>query len=232
MTEQVKRLLEYQEADFAVEKAEKKVKSSKERKAANLNKQRYEVAVEERKKLVSARDAAEKEMKNIAVEVDKLVALANADRAANIPDDRSAISKLISEIDKLMSSLKKLEDKIKKFDVAIIENEKRINEFAAIATKAKEDFNINKIEYDKLLQQAKPEIDRLKAVRDGLQKDVDAALLNKYTNLRKNKIVPTAPLQNSRCGGCHMEMPSFTVSNAIKNGYCECENCGRIIYVE
>jgi predicted nucleic acid-binding Zn-ribbon protein len=113
-----------------------------------------------------------------------------------------------------------------------MENEKRINEYAAIANKAKEEFNVNKAEYDKVLQQAKPEIDRLKGVRDALQAKVDSTLLNKYLNMRKNKIVPTAPLQNSRCGGCHMEMPAFTVSSATKNGFCECENCGRIVYIE
>lgn len=232
MVEQIKKLLEFQEADFAVDTAEKQVKSSKERKTANAMKQRFEVAVEERKKLIGARDAAEKEMENIAAEIEKLVALSQADRAKDAPEDSEAINKLIAEIDKLMASLKKFEDKIKNLDSAVNENEKKINEYAAIANKAKEEFNVNKAGYEKLLQEAKPEIDKLKAVRDEKAKDVDKYLLEKYQKLKANKIVPTAPLKDSRCGGCHMEMPSFTVSNAVKNGYCECENCGRITYIE
>ncbi len=232
MIEQIKKLLEYQEADFAVDAAERQVKSSKERKTANAMKQRYELAVEERKKLIGARDAAEKEMANIGAEIDKLSSIAQTDRAKNIPEDSEAISKLIAEIDKLMASLKKCEEKINKLDSLVAENEKKINEYAAIATKAKDEFNINKAGYEKLLLEAKPEFDKLKAARDKIGADVDKTLLEKYLKLKKNKIVPTAPLQNSRCGGCHMEMPSFTVSNAVKNGYCECENCGRITYVE
>lgn len=232
MIEQIKKLLEYQEADFAVDAAERQIKASKERKTANAMKQRFEIAVEERKKLISARDNAEKEMENISNEIDKLTSIAQTDRIKDIPEDSEAINKLIAEIDKLMASLKKCDDKINKLDDSVAENEKKINEYAAIANKAKEEFNVNKAGYEKLLKEAKPEIDELKAKRDKISADVDKALLEKYLRLKKNKIVPTAPLQNSRCGGCHMEMPSFTVSNAVKNGYCECENCGRITYIE
>ena len=232
MTDQIKKLLEYQEADFDVDAAEKKVKGSKERKTANAMKQRYELAVEERKKLIGARDAAEKEVDAMAKEIDKLVAIAQTDRAKDIPEDSEAISKLIGEIDKLMSSLKKYEDKLNKLNTAIAENEKKINEYAVIANKAKDEFNVNKAGYEKLLQEAKPEIDQLKEVREKIQADVDETLLAKYLSLKKNKIVPTAPLKDKRCGGCHMELPAFTVSNAMKKGYCECENCARIVYVE
>lgn len=232
MIEQIKKLLEFQEADFAVDAAEKQVKSSKERKTANAMKQRYEIAVEERKKLIGARDLAEKEMETISQEIDKLTALSQADRTKDMPEDSEAIKKLIGEIDKLMGSFKKLEEKITKLDALVIENEKKINEYGSIANKAKEEFNVNKAGYEKLLQEAKPEIDKLKQIREEKAKDVDKYLLEKYQKLKANKIVPTAPLKDSRCGGCHMEMPSFTVSNAVKNGYCECENCGRITYIE
>ncbi len=232
MIEQIKKLLEYQEADLAVDAAEKQVKSCKERKTANAMKQRFEIAVEERKKLIGARDAAEKELQNIANEIDKLSSLAQIDRAKDAPEESDAIAKLIAEIDKLISSLKKAEEKIAKIDSLVAENEKKINEYATIANKAKDEFNINKAGYDKIKQEAKPEIDRLKTIRDEKAAAVDKALFDKYQKLKANKIIPTAPLQNSRCGGCHMEMPSFTVSNAVKNGYCECENCGRITYIE
>ena len=143
-----------------------------------------------------------------------------------------AIKKLLTDIDKLLNSLRKLESQLKDINIAVETDEKKINEYAAVANKAREEFNINKEAYEKLLDAAKPEIDACKAEREKLKETVEPALLHKYMALKKNKIVPTAPIQNSRCGGCHMEMPSFTVSNASKNGYCECENCGRIVYIE
>ncbi len=232
MTEQIAKLLEFQKADLAVDAAEKQLRSSKERKTATLMKQRYELAVEERKKLIARRDDAEKEVSTISAEVEKLASLAEADRTKDAPDDIDALKKLVADIDKLTSALKKAEDKLNKIDSEVSGNEKKITEYAAAANKAKDEFNSNKAEYEKMLENAKPEIDKLKKERDALATGVDKAMLAKYERLKKNKIVPTAPLADSRCGGCHMEMPSFTVSNAAKNGYCECENCGRIVYIE
>jgi len=232
MTEQIKALLDFQNADLAVDAAEKKVKSSNERKTANLMKQRYELAVEERKKLIASRETTANEVAAAAQDVEKLTSLANIDRAKDAPEDIDAIIKLVSEIEKLEASLKKLEDKLNKINSLLIENEKKINEYAQIANKAKDEFNVNKAEYEKLYEAAKPEIEELKNQREAVQAKVDKALLVKYLNLKKNKIIPTAPLANKKCSGCNMEMPSFTISNATKNGFCECENCGRIVYVE
>lgn len=232
MTEQIKNLLAYQEADLAVDAAEKAVKGSAERKKATVMKQRYELAVEERKKLIARKEKIEKEIGVLAGDVEKLTGLAAIDRAQDAPEDTEAIKKLVMDIDKLLNSLRKIESKLKDVNIAVETDEKKINEYAAVANKAREEFNINKGAYEKLLEGAKPEIEKCKAAREQLKGAVEASLLHKYLMLKKNKIVPTAPIQNSRCGGCHMEMPSFTVSNATKNGYCECENCGRIVYVE
>ena len=50
MTEQFKKLLEYQELDFAAESIEKELLASPERKGANKRKQEYDLACENRKK--------------------------------------------------------------------------------------------------------------------------------------------------------------------------------------
>ena len=180
MTDKIKKLIEYQEADIKLDAAEKKIKSCKERKTANLMKQRFELAVEERKKLISSRDEAEKELEAIIKEVDKLVALADVDRTANTPEEVAALKKLIGEIDKLVASLKKAEERVKALNASVSESEKKINEYGLIATKAKEEFNSNKAEYEKILNSAKPELDKLKEERDLIGKDVDRELLNKY----------------------------------------------------
>ena len=70
MTEQIKNLLAYQEADLAVDAAEKVVKGSAERKKATVMKQRYELAVEERKKLIARKEKIEKEIGALAGDVE------------------------------------------------------------------------------------------------------------------------------------------------------------------
>lgn len=232
MTDKIKVLLDFETADKKVDALEKKVISSDERKTANAMKARYEKAIEKRKELIAARDDAEVEMQNISKEIDKLVSLADVDRTKDAPENVDAIKKLVADIEKLLSSLKKLQDKVKTITSQVEAGEKEINQYTVAASKAKDKFNSSKEAYAKILEQIKPELDALKAERDAKAKLVDAQLLNKYNTLKKNKVSPTAVLKDKRCSGCNMEMPAFTVSAAIKEGYCECENCGRILYVE
>lgn len=232
MTEKIKVLLEFEAADKKVDALEKQVISSDERKTANAMKARYEKAIERRKELVAARDDAEKEMQNISAEIDKLASLAEIDRTKDAPENVEAIKKLVADIEKLLSLLKKLQEKIKSLTAQVEAGEKEINKYTTAANKAKDEFNLSKEAYAKILETAKPELDTLKAERDKKAKAVDPALLAKYSTLKKNKISPTASLKNKRCSGCNMEMPAFTVSAATKEGHCECENCGRILYIE
>ena len=92
MTDQIKKLLEYQEADSNVDAAEKKVKGSKERKTANAMKQRYELAVEERKKLIGARDAAEKEVDAMAKAIEDVM----IEQGDNFTGGKSIVKEYIS----------------------------------------------------------------------------------------------------------------------------------------
>ncbi len=232
MTEKIKNLLEFEAADKNVDALEKKVISSEERKTANAMKARYEKAIEKRKELVSARDDAEAEMQNISKEIDKLTSLADIDRTKDAPQNVDAIKKLVADIEKLLASLKKLQEKIKALTAQVEAGEKEINQYTSAANKAKDEFNSSKEAYAKILEQIKPELDALKTERDAKAKNVDVMLLSKYNTLKKNKVSPTAQLKNKRCSGCNMEMPAFTVSAATKEGYCECENCGRILYIE
>lgn len=232
MIEKIEKLLIYAEADKKVDAVEKKVKSSDERKNATVNKARYEKAVEKRKELIAARDKAEQEMNSFSTELDKLTSLASVDRTANVPEDAESIKKLLADIEKILGSLAKLQDKINKITKQVEDWEKDIKNYAVVATKAKDEFNQNKEAYENILKEVKPEIDKLKAERESKAVDVDNELLEKYLNLRKNKLFPLAVLKDKRCSGCGMEMPGITVSKVTKDGYCECENCGRILYAE
>ena len=231
MVECIIKLLEFQKADIELDEAEKKLKSSTERKTANQMKQRYELAVEERKKLISLRDETEKNLALIESETEKLSSLAMIDRTKDISDDMAAVNKLCGDVEKLLSQLKKLEDRLNAINDELRVNEKKISDYAAIANKAREEFNTNKTAYEQLLKQAKPELSELKAKRDALKGNVDEQLIKRYEIIKARKLIPTAPIKGKRCGGCNMEMPAFTLSKASKNGYCECENCGRIVYI-
>jgi predicted nucleic acid-binding Zn-ribbon protein len=43
---------------------------------------------------------------------------------------------------------------------------------------------------------------------------------------------PVARLNNDRCSGCNMQLPSSVIGSLKVNGnIVECDSCGRIIYI-
>lgn len=64
-----------------------------------------------------------------------------------------------------------------------------------------------------------------------LESGVDADLLAKYKQRRKEVDFPViVPVLDKTCGGCHMELPSAFLANLKQKGVLECEHCRRYIY--
>ena len=70
--------------------------------------------------------------------------------------------------------------------------------------------------------------------RDQLSAQVPEAIIPLYQRLMKTKAgMAVAPLDEGKCGGCHMKLIASTVV-AVQTGkeLTRCEDCGRILYVE
>jgi predicted nucleic acid-binding Zn-ribbon protein len=71
------------------------------------------------------------------------------------------------------------------------------------------------------------------AERDQLAAQVSDSILPLYERLMKTKAgMAVAPLDDGKCGGCHMKLIASTVV-AVQTGreLTRCEDCGRILYV-
>jgi predicted nucleic acid-binding Zn-ribbon protein len=71
------------------------------------------------------------------------------------------------------------------------------------------------------------------AERDQLAAQVPDSILPLYERLMKTKAgMAVAPLDDGKCGGCHMKLIASTVV-AVQTGreLTRCEDCGRILYV-
>jgi len=74
----------------------------------------------------------------------------------------------------------------------------------------------------------------VEAERAALAARVPEAILPLYQRLMKTKAgLAVAPLQDGKCGGCHMKLIASTVV-AVQNAreLARCEDCGRILYGE
>ena len=143
------------------------------------------------------------------------------------------VSKEIDEALKVLNNLSFLERNLSMQAEAvnsIIKNfEACRNNIVSLKQKYKElkekvDENASKIE---------PKILEIKTKMGALEKQIDANILGKYKHLRQDRIFPAfVPLNNNACGGCSMEIPAALMNKLKENGYLECEQCRRYIYLE
>lgn len=77
---------------------------------------------------------------------------------------------------------------------------------------------------------ASPEIAGIEAEIKKLEKTADAALYEKYKNMRNDNIFPVfVHLRSNRCGGCQMEQSLNFIQKLKQKGMLPCEECRRII---
>lgn len=97
----------------------------------------------------------------------------------------------------------------------------------------KQKYNENKEIFEEISKKYTPQIEGIKKQMLEMEKDLDPKFLTKYKHLRQDRIFPVfVPLNGSSCGGCSMEIPSALINKLKENGYLECEQCRRYVYIE
>ena len=96
----------------------------------------------------------------------------------------------------------------------------------------KQKYKESKLACEKLEESIKPKVEEIKKQKLEMEKSIDPVLLGKYKHLRQDKIFPVfVPLNNNSCGGCSMELPAALMNKLKAEGYLECEQCRRYIYI-
>lgn len=90
-----------------------------------------------------------------------------------------------------------------------------------------------KEEYDKQVASIEPQIAELKKELASLEKKVDSKVMERYKKARQDGIFPVfVPLKDGVCGGCRMSLSAAYNSKLKEQGYVECEQCRRLIYLK
>lgn len=96
----------------------------------------------------------------------------------------------------------------------------------------KQKYKESKTQCDELEAGLKPQVESIKKQMLQMEKELDAKLLAKYKHLRQDRIFPVfVPLNQNSCGGCSMEVPAALMNKLKAEGYLECEQCRRYIYI-
>ena len=214
----LKRSLEKDEAKQSLNKVVALVKDS-QAKLLELENRAKSLIEEYNASKKNYEESYNKIVKYSKIEIDSL----QEDDATKYLDDATTIINNLSSLERTLSvQAENINSIIKNFEMcrsSIVNLKQKYKEL-----KEKVDNNQAKIE---------PEVKALQSKMLSLEKTIDSNLLNKYKHLRQDRIFPVfVPLNNNACGGCSMELPSALLNKIKENGYLECEQCRRYIYLE
>ena len=147
-------------------------------------------------------------------------------------EDVTKIAGLIDAGDSIVANLNKLDKEIKSIVVSCdnVQNEyqlimKNARTAKSNMEKYKGNFSATRDGQEKIIEQKKKQLEEL-------AKNVNKQLLSKYLQESKEKAKVFVPEVSGKCGGCRMEISAGKMNKLKSSNFIECENCGRIIYLE
>lgn len=134
--------------------------------------------------------------------------------------------------DKILSNLNFLDRKITKIAENINAILAEYNETVKAYNIAKNKYKGYKEAYDKEVAEIEPQMKAIEKKLQDFKGTIDPSLLEKYNNLRKDKMFPVfVPLlPGNACGHCRMEVSASAVAKLDREGLLSCEHCRCLIY--
>jgi hypothetical protein len=235
--QQVQLLWEYQQIDQQVANVEKKIRGSATRKKL-LQARDYIVDSQNLMKKMEADagelrinyDAIRQKNEMLVADLGNLVGyIADSDKDTTMQE----IERMRKEAAEIQSNLNRQERELHTIIERLDKIESNVNKIAANVPKAKKDYTAYKEVYDKEVAVISAEAAPFRQKMQALEGKINAKILQRYNNIKKMRPNPLAPVRNSRCSGCNMELPSVALKQVVESGtLLECENCGRLLFIE
>lgn len=144
----------------------------------------------------------------------------------------------VKKLESIEKQIEKLDAKKQESENSIIElvNEadninKDISETKKRRAFIKKKYLSSKEGFDKAREELKAQQSELGIVIDSMIKTIDKESFEMYNRLIKAHSDPVSRVENRKCTGCKMEVPSMDFE-ALKSGSQEmrCQSCGRLLY--
>lgn len=169
-------------------------------------------------------------------EADRLSGLVEAQVAAyneNPPQTIEDADKAHAQIQKLVETLTRYEQELAKMRKDADTKDRQQREIRVRAARTKAEYDQLKQVYDAEFKKDSQSLAQLREKAETESKAINPALLERYKIIKQHSTPPMALLVGDQCGGCYMSLPSVMLRD-IRSGekIVECDNCGRIIYVE
>ena len=231
--QQLEQLWQYQQVDLQIDKMENVLRNSQLR-------QRYAKTVA----YLKEQQSSIARMEGQAQEIQSKLAIiarecsASAQEYDQTPDDyqgmtREQLTVVRQKSNQWADTLARREKELTKLTEQLRAQVKQLEEMKAGIARAKKEYPVLKAKYEQEAAKLDEQTAPLRAQRDKMGEGIDAALLKKYKSIKGRRANPVARVVANQCQGCSMEIAQYVLSRAKTNGgIVECENCGRILYLE
>lgn len=147
------------------------------------------------------------------------------------PADLDAARELIAEVEKCRKDIVHYEAEIRRMHKESADFDSRARTLRVEASTAKQEFDAQKIVYDKETAEKKVVLRTQRAVADAKMEGIPEALLAQYNSVKKHVVPPIARLNGSQCSGCNTSLPSAILRKINESSeVIECETCGRMLF--
>ena len=229
-------LWQFMQVDMEADRFETKMRQSESRQRlikqrnflmeqqTNMKKLESDVAVMQ-DRLEAVRDEADR--------LEKVLAGLCAEIEANPPQSIEEAAKRSEAVQKVLDSLSRYEQELQKMRKDAEIKDRQQKEIRVRAAKTKIEYDQLKQDYDK---EFKADSAKLQEMRADIEKEaakVNPKMLEHYRSVKQHVTPPMAKLINNQCSGCFVA-PSNATLLKLKDSdsIVECDNCGRIIYIE
>ncbi|HOV68723.1 MAG TPA: C4-type zinc ribbon domain-containing protein [Clostridia bacterium] len=219
-------LWQYQQLDMEVDKLETELKNSEERQKALFYKSVFYKSQQEMQKIEDSTDDYLTNLDQLEKEIDAL----SGEFSFEIENEEDLELAKKCAVD-ITNKLNKLDKRLKEIVSTIEGLEARMNELSKKAQKAKAEYDKHRELFNKKNQDLTPAIKKAVSEREKFEKGIPADALAVYKNIKSNRGMPISLLEDGKCSGCNMSLPSAIITK-VKNSdrLVECENCGKILY--
>lgn len=234
-------LFEYQQADARLEAYERELKNTETRKQLiklqnYLKKQQTLLHDMENRALVEQNDLSE-----VNAQYDRMIEqmskkhkdISEYEQVDPAILDYNVVRDLVKEYEATYENVVKQKRRAMNAQKKAEETAASLKEMLPRISQAQKDFAVLKQKHEEELQKGAGELENLRKAAELAASKVDSKLLERYRHIKQNTAMPVTLLKNGRCMGCNMELPSRDLAKIkISDTIVECENCGRILYLQ
>ena len=146
--------------------------------------------------------------------------------------DQKEIETLLKSSERAYETVVSIKKQISQIKTELEQADKAIIELFTKMKAAKKEYDVLKVEYNAEISTGSGEVEALKKKLATAEAQVEPGIIAEYKRVKGFRQNPVAALQDNRCSGCRMQLPSGVAAKVTGSKEpVECENCGRVLVI-